>query len=44
MREVIFDGYLAELITLRAEREGLTAEQYVVNIFLRNGCNAPAES
>lgn len=44
MREVIFDGYLAELITLRAEREGLTAEEYVLNIFLRGGCNAPAES
>lgn len=42
MNTIIFDGYIAELITLRAEREGLTAEQYVINIFLRDGCNTPA--
>lgn len=35
MNEVCFDGYLAELITLQAERQNMTAEEYV--IFLTTG-------
>ena len=40
MNEIVFEGYLAELIALRAERQGMTPEAYVLSIF-DNGCNAP---
>ena len=40
MNEIIFEGYLAELIALRAERQGMTPEAYVLSIFAK-GCNAP---
>ncbi|MBO7689048.1 MAG: hypothetical protein J6V72_21900 [Kiritimatiellae bacterium] len=40
MNEIIFEGYLAELIALRAERLGMTPEAYVLSIFAK-GCNAP---
>jgi hypothetical protein len=40
MNEIIFEGYLAELIALRAERQGMTPEAYVLSIFAK-WCNAP---
>lgn len=40
MNEIIFEGYLAELIALRAERQGMTPEDYVLSIFAK-GCIAP---
>lgn len=40
MNEIVFDGYLAELIALRAERQGMTPEEYVISIFAAR-CNAP---
>ncbi len=40
MNEIVFEGYLAELIALRAERQGMTPEAYVLSIFAK-GCNAP---
>ena len=36
-----FSGYLAELIKLRAERAGMTPQEYVLSFFER-GCNAPS--
>ena len=38
---ITFDGYLAELISLRAERAGKSPEDYVVSFFA-DRCNAPA--
>lgn len=35
-----FDGYLAELITLQAEKDGMTPEAYILSFF-ETGCNAP---
>jgi len=40
MNEIVFEGYLAELIALRAERQGMTPEDYVLSIFATR-CNAP---
>lgn len=37
---VIFEGYLAELIRLQAEKCGLTPEVYIISFFA-NRCNAP---
>ena len=39
---VYFEGYMAELIKLQAERRGMSAEDYVLSFFLGDGCNAPA--
>ena len=35
-----FDGYLAELITLQAEKNGMTPEAYILSFFEKR-CNAP---
>ncbi len=37
---IVFDGYFAELIALRAEREGKTPQEYILSFFVK-GCNAP---
>lgn len=43
MNTIFFDGYLAELITLQAERLGLTPEEYILSFFNAR-CNAPAQN
>ena len=40
MNEIVFTGYLAELITVCAERQGITPEEYVLSFF-DTGCIAP---
>lgn len=37
---IVFDGYVAELIRLQAEKLGLTPEAYIISFF-KAGCNAP---
>lgn len=41
--EITFDGYLAELIMLFAEKEGKTPQDYVLSFF-DLGCIAPCVS
>ena len=38
--EVHFEGYLAELIAIQAEKHGLDPARYVLNFFTKR-CNAP---
>ena len=38
--EIVFEGYLAELIRLQAEKAGITPEAYILSFF-EEGCNAP---
>lgn len=40
--EIIFEGYLAELIRLQAEKVGMTPEAYILSFFCKR-CNAPAK-
>ena len=38
--EVVFTGYLAEVIRLQAEKKGITPEAYILSFFEKR-CNAP---
>lgn len=38
--EIVFEGYLAELIRLQAEKAGMTPEAYILSFFDKR-CNAP---
>lgn len=40
MNEIIFSGYFAEVIALRAERKGVTPQEYILSFF-EPRCNAP---
>lgn len=38
--KIVFEGYLAELIRLQAEKAGMTPESYILSFFDKR-CNAP---
>lgn len=39
-KTVVFDGYVAEMVRLQAEKQGLSPEAYIISFFEKR-CNAP---